>query len=306
MSTVAVMSLSGLVVAGHNDGLSLWNAEDGAFERSWVAKDERGDLLDMMTCIDFSADEVVAVSGHCTGIVVIWGTSTWQCRLTLECLAQPVVGVVNSADAKRVVAAPLSGERRVWDAEVGGAALQNYDTKLVSSGFEYLAYISVDGDRFLWACWDGLKSPWKGKLIDLAANSEVVIEYQEDRFDSGPHSIDLLDKLSSSAAAGRTVSSWRQGAVHVNRQCELRAVDSEQVDNFWTFSVFDNRLQCAWRSGVRERSTNACLDFGKSVNSIAAAWLPLAGKYGRQHAVVACRLKEKSAPAILHFLPSES
>lgn len=180
---VAIMPDAGLVVAGHLYGrISLWQAESGEFRRAVDLEVQRGEGA--VQSIDVSLDESLAVFGHRHGNVLVWDTATWHCRFTLKGQAHCGVacGVACariSADAKTIVTVDMTGEARVWNAEIGSTTRDHEQRRalsVVKTGLgsrdiffdpeQCRGAISLDGRHFLFATQD-LSDEWSGKVFDL-------------------------------------------------------------------------------------------------------------------------------------------
>lgn len=300
---VSVMPIAGLVVAGHKGGwFSLRRVESGAFAHAF--RDARGDSVE---CVDISADEGMVVSGHYSRTILVWDPSTWECRFQLEGHSAPVGFAKISSDTKRIMTLDWGGELCFWDAVSGGEALWTIDTGLHFSGVGTRGAMSLDEESFLWATRGqsvevegDLNSfddrNWYCKMIDFGSWSVFF----DSRLEPTPLSSDWDEFM------GDEDMDWKFGAVR-DRFVELRDVGSDQSVDIWRFSSgtedgdFTSRIDCLLRpaKGALPRA-GASLHFDRVVVMIAAAWMP--GEVdGRRCAVVACELRRKSRPAIMHF-----
>lgn len=313
VQAVVVMAKAGFVVTGHRDGrFSLWQAVTGKYIR--IFYDRRGDWVN---CIDVSADESVAVSGHRNRAGLVWDTLTWQCRFEFKGHSGQVAFAMASTGTNRIVTVDEEGELRVWaDVERTGEALLVIATGLpvvVEEGRYYCGSrgaISLDGGRFLWASKGGVRyrqqlppsdRNWLGKVIDLKVG-DVLFEAKESFSDWTA----LLDEMNSQTEHFGGQAFWRFGAVYGNRLVEL-PVESENATDLWRISSGTergdrfNRVECEFRRAGGAVTGGASIGLDGDVLSIAAKWV-LPGADGRRRAIIAGALVPKSAPVILHLL----
>lgn len=150
VGAVAVMPEVGVVVGGHEDGiprLSLWSAEDGTFVRVI----DSGREVDCVCCIDMSADESVAVTGHKNGTALVWETKRWTVRCALEGHRKDIVCVAVLREGNRVLTVDRSAKCRVWDAESGSVALSVVKTGLTEISISSNSWLCSLGQRTIYA-----------------------------------------------------------------------------------------------------------------------------------------------------------
>lgn len=264
-----------------------------------------------MLCIDISADESLAVSGHWNDIALVWdiSTSTWKCRFALEGHSDGVICATISEDSNRIVTVGICGELRLWDTESGAAALC-----VVVTGMEHFhgsrGAISLDGGHFLWATRDDYDRQWSAKLFDLVSGNVVLnrafehCPYGKEGFYNW--STVQLEEITAEAGHGGDGAQWRYGTVFGNRLSELSVADSGQTTNLRRISISSHgmpgqtvpHLKCELH--YAEGAVSDGTSLYSIVESFAAAWI--SGPDSRRCAIVACRLEKRWAPAILHLI----
>eukprot|EP00173_Palmaria_palmata_P000888 Plantae.Rhodophyta-Palmaria_palmata.ctg1453.p1 GENE.Plantae.Rhodophyta-Palmaria_palmata.ctg1453~~Plantae.Rhodophyta-Palmaria_palmata.ctg1453.p1 ORF type:complete len:288 (-),score=26.27 Plantae.Rhodophyta-Palmaria_palmata.ctg1453:94-957(-) len=280
---------AGRVVAGHTDGrLSLWSVKDGACEK--VIDSGR-----RVECIDISADETVAVTGHVDGTVLVWETEAWKVRCAVESHSKWIKCVAYLASTKRVAAVDRVGKWFFWDAEEGGAAVAAIETG-GSYHWRDRAFVNSDGRHLVWTRQTDSRQ-WKAMLID-AVEGHVIrkesIESEEWKEDRNAPCVWADSHLSQMGAT----APWKQvcgGKV----LCILK----EESGRCWQISPKKGGyLQCALRSAGGQLSDTASIQLSHFVRSIDVQWLTDLGEGGRRRAVVACAVNGLRVPAILHFI----
>lgn len=95
---------------------------------------------------------------------------------------------------------------------------------------------------------------------------------------------------------------WRFGAVRSIGLVDLPA-ESRRTQGLWkvTKSGSSSRqVCCVLPSGVKSASSRAALIFYRDALSITAGWMGVRVG-GKRRAIVSCRLRSRSAPAIAYF-----
>lgn len=170
--------------------------------------------------------------------------------------------------------------------------------------------ISLDGGLFLWACRDAGYRKWRGKVLDFGRRS-VIWECEEVRHFEWD--VFWEEMMSSEAFSGKKETPWIFGAVFRNRSVVLRDVDpGQQSADEWRFFSGDERgallprVNCALRSadGGKIHAASS-LTFDNDIRSIASGTI-LREAEARRCAVVACQLRGRSIPAIMHFYTAKN